>query len=905
LWFYFAVTNVEADRKVTFNILNCTKPPPNFKVEMKPWSFSEIEFEQTGVEWNNEVTNSFYKRNDIPRGVNENMYYTFSFCYTFKHTGDKVYFAYNRPYTTTMYMKLLKDLKEKVMEKAKSVIKLEENELQKEIKQFVTNENKKTSKTSRPLGSKRVSIKEEQTATKQPKFPETGLADINILKRYIETRPTYSPLKTEDYQIETETFICRKETLCYSFGGLPIELISITATRSKSFPMRKRKVIFITARVHAGEVTGSFEMEGILRHLTSNSKEVCHLRSIYIFKIVPMLNPEGVICGNSRCSITGTDLNRRWNAPDEILHPQVYYLKNLMKKLIAEKRTILVFCDLHGHTRKNSSFIYGCNKVANGGFCSWTKVRLLPRILAHKSPLFNYRECRFEVKNDKQRTARVVVWKEFGVTNSFTLESSFYGYLKANTVTTFNVRDYFALGEVLLSSLLEYHYLLKGLEKEMLVTKGWLKPSRLIELTGAPAADILERKIVKDKEDMRRKNNIMVFQSTMTSKIITRRFGHNEKQDQVVNYSIVLPKCERLRSNKKWLSENSLGISAMPKFKERIESNIKFPCEFSLINSSMDNERIDVGKRKFKNWKEYFSREEIEDALDKINKGITPNDGIIGEESMSESDSNASDDELDKDEIQDLVFNLPPKLTETTNLELTTLSEREVDVDNPLTASIFKSFIINQRRPRKGSITNSIKSQILSKQTGRFGITHTSNCNAKQPFALKTKIISIPHKSFKKTLISPKRLSRLIVSTSRNQSNNIQTSKLFPQILKNKYEATNSKSIVRQENVIRNLNVSCITFDNEQRAPKKHIRHVKNINKVKKPGLLDDTELFKTTFGNIEVIKGSWKYFYKRKKHEKVGPILTKLLVDGIKHVEDSSIFTSAASLNMKNLIKD
>ena len=120
----------------------------------------------------------------------------------------------------------------------------------------------------------------------------------------------------------------------------------------------------ITARVHAAEVPGSFKMDGILRHLTGNSEEADRLRGIYIFKIVPMLNPEGVVCGNFRCSLTGTDLNRRWNAPDEILHPQIYYLKALMRKLGSEDKEILIFCDLHGHTRKNGSFMYGCNKAA-------------------------------------------------------------------------------------------------------------------------------------------------------------------------------------------------------------------------------------------------------------------------------------------------------------------------------------------------------------------------------------------------------------------------------------------------------------------------------------------------------------------------------------------------------------
>jgi len=36
--------------------------------------------------------------------------------------------------------------------------------------------------------------------------------------------------------------------------------------------------------------------------------------------------------------------------------------------------------------------------------------------------------CKFKVDKSKIGTARVVIWKEFEVTNSFTLENSFHGY---------------------------------------------------------------------------------------------------------------------------------------------------------------------------------------------------------------------------------------------------------------------------------------------------------------------------------------------------------------------------------------------------------------------------------------------------------------------------------------------
>ena len=51
-------------------------------------------------------------------------------------------------------------------------------------------------------------------------------------------------------------------------------------------------------------------MEGFLEFIVSNDKDAKTLRDKFVFKIVPMLNPDGVIVGNYRCSLTGVDLNR-------------------------------------------------------------------------------------------------------------------------------------------------------------------------------------------------------------------------------------------------------------------------------------------------------------------------------------------------------------------------------------------------------------------------------------------------------------------------------------------------------------------------------------------------------------------------------------------------------------------
>jgi murein tripeptide amidase MpaA len=74
-------------------------------------------------------------------------------------------------------------------------------------------------------------------------------------------------------------------------------------------------------------------MHGVIEFLLSSAQEAIDLRDKYIFKIIPMLNPDGVIYGNYRSSLLGVDLNRRWKNPSKYLHPTIYYSKSLIKWL--------------------------------------------------------------------------------------------------------------------------------------------------------------------------------------------------------------------------------------------------------------------------------------------------------------------------------------------------------------------------------------------------------------------------------------------------------------------------------------------------------------------------------------------------------------------------------------------
>lgn len=46
-----------------------------------------------------------------------------------------------------------------------------------------------------------------------------------------------------------------------------------------------------------------------------------------------MINPDGVIIGNYRTSISGNDLNRKYHNPDEKLHPTVCAIKEMIANI--------------------------------------------------------------------------------------------------------------------------------------------------------------------------------------------------------------------------------------------------------------------------------------------------------------------------------------------------------------------------------------------------------------------------------------------------------------------------------------------------------------------------------------------------------------------------------------------
>ena len=100
-------------------------------------------------------------------------------------------------------------------------------------------------------------------------------------------------------------------------------------------------------------------MKGVLDFLTDpHSLEAYLLRKNFVFKIVPMINIDGVVTGNYRGSLTGMDLNRKWKAPNPVIFPELASIKRMAQQF-ANERQVVLYCDFHGHSRARQAFMYG------------------------------------------------------------------------------------------------------------------------------------------------------------------------------------------------------------------------------------------------------------------------------------------------------------------------------------------------------------------------------------------------------------------------------------------------------------------------------------------------------------------------------------------------------------------
>jgi murein tripeptide amidase MpaA len=178
-----------------------------------------------------------------------------------------------------------------------------------------------------------------------------------------------------------------KKTLVESIEGRPMHQITLA---SQNAFLEKKPVVFLTCRVHCGETPAQYMLQGILDKLTDfDDVQTRTLLDNYVFKIIPLLNPDGVARGNWRFDIKGQNLNRKYNSDDYEKYPTILAAKDA----ILEEENLKMFMDFHAHTTKRGCFIYG-----NTLECidQQAECKLLPKLMSLNSVNFDFRSSCFQ-----------------------------------------------------------------------------------------------------------------------------------------------------------------------------------------------------------------------------------------------------------------------------------------------------------------------------------------------------------------------------------------------------------------------------------------------------------------------------------------------------------------------------
>lgn len=210
-------------------------------------------------------------------------------------------------------------------------------------------------------------------------------------------------------------------------------------------PRRKNKsYFFLTARVHPGETISSYILDGFIDYLVSADKGAALLRSLFVFKIIPMLNPDGVYRGHYRGDADGVNLNRAYQNATPDLYPTIWATKHYISTLHEECGPVEWFIDLHGHANKPGCFMFG-NWIFD--LRKQYDMHLFAKCMLNNSTLFDLNECEFapkemirpstsrgypsnqgpEMECTKDGTSRVGIFKAIGIHHCYTFEANYHG----------------------------------------------------------------------------------------------------------------------------------------------------------------------------------------------------------------------------------------------------------------------------------------------------------------------------------------------------------------------------------------------------------------------------------------------------------------------------------------------
>lgn len=296
-----------------------------------------------------------------------------------------------------------------------------------------------------------------------PLVSPAAFGPLNALALYFASNHPYSFTRLQRsialWSQQAEGYYFHKETLCLSLDRLPVDMLTISdlsgmsadlepsydpaepipvscggvagqppQPRAHIFP--RKAYVVLTARVHPGEAPASHILQGSVDFLLSKTDpRAIELRKHFVFVIVPMLNPDGVVRGHSRADTCGQNLNRMYKNPSRQQHPAPYCLRTLLLSLQRTGRLAL-YIDMHAHANKRGAFFYGNGMKAEDQIQNV----LYAKLVSLNTPHFDFTSSNFSEQNmfavgksgeGKDTSSRVTIYQETGFVHSYTIETSY------------------------------------------------------------------------------------------------------------------------------------------------------------------------------------------------------------------------------------------------------------------------------------------------------------------------------------------------------------------------------------------------------------------------------------------------------------------------------------------------
>ena len=171
-----------------------------------------------------------------------------------------------------------------------------------------------------------------------------------------------------------------------------------------------------------------------------------------------MLNPDGVVLGNYRCSLMGFDLNRHWQEPSPWAHPTLVATKSMLMEMDSAENICLDFyIDIHAHSTLMNGFMYGNIYEDEERF---ERQAVYPKLLCANAEDFSMSNTSFNKDAIKAGTGRRTLGSCLDpTTHCYTLEVSFFSYNTSATTSPYTEDGYFKLGRNVARTFLDFYKL--------------------------------------------------------------------------------------------------------------------------------------------------------------------------------------------------------------------------------------------------------------------------------------------------------------------------------------------------------------------------------------------------------------------------------------------------------------